>query len=642
MSLLTHGGLPTVEWLDPLTHDAIRLVKEREKSPDTSYLLVELPQFDAPVFFSEPVLDRPALFSARPTLDPEMLFKDNLVENKHHKMTRSKRRGPLDRDLKPDLQTRDTFKQLLRRPPGETISTHDRDLLWRFRFYLSRDRRALPKFLRCIDWAAPADARQAVELLETWDPATVDDALELLGKEFGSRVVREYAVQRLAAASDEELLLYLLQLVQSLKNEGVTADIEHLVPQAEADQAPLERFLLQRAVSNKILTNYLYWYIYVEQKSEKSSTLPTRYAQININLYQALTQRGPEHAAIADDLSNQKALMKSLLQLSQKLRDSNLPRPKRIELLRQTITETSLREFPPVSLPLDPSVRVVGIRPATAHVFKSAMMPLGLDFETEGGGTYSVIYKNGDDLRQDQLVVQMIRLIDRLLKKENLDLKLTPYHVLATSPTSGMVQKVEAKAVAEILDEEGSIQNYFRKQNPLNDGTIQKDVLDTYVRSCAGYCVITYILGVGDRHLDNLMLCRDGRLFHIDFGFILGRDPKPYPPPFKLSRDMVEGMGGEASDEMRRFRSHCYSAYLILRKHAGLIVNLFALMIDSNVQDIALDPDKTAGKVSEKLRLDLSDELAVQSFGNLIDESVSALFAQLVEKVHKWAQYWRK
>ena len=43
------------------------------------------------------------------------------------------------------------------------------------------------------------------------------------------------------------------------------------------------------------------------------------------------------------------------------------------------------------------------------------------------------------------------------------------------------------------------------------------------------------------------MIDNKGHFFHIDFGFILGKDPKPYPPPLKLCIEMVEGMGGKNS-----------------------------------------------------------------------------------------------
>lgn len=114
----------------------------------------------------------------------------------------------------------------------------------------------------------------------------------------------------------------------------------------------------------------------------------------------------------------------------------------------------------------------------------------------------------------------------------------------------------------------GSIHNFFRKYHPQESGPygIAPEIMDTYVRSCAGYCVITYLLGVGDRHLDNLLLTSNGKLFHIDFGYILGRDPKPLPPPMKLSKEMVEGMGGVNSEHYQEFRKQCYTAFLHLRR----------------------------------------------------------------------------
>lgn len=72
------------------------------------------------------------------------------------------------------------------------------------------------------------------------------------------------------------------------------------------------------------------------------------------------------------------------------------------------------------------------------------------------------------------------------------------------------------------------------------------------------------------------------------------------------------------------------------------MLNLFSLMVDASVPDIALEPDKAVRKVQEKLRLDISDEEAVLYLQNLIDLSVTAVMAAFVEQLHKFAQYWRK
>ena len=78
--------------------------------------------------------------------------------------------------------------------------------MWQFRFYLTRDKRALTKFLKSVVWSDPGEVKQAVEtLMPVWAEVEIDDALELLGpgEGFRDRRVRAYAVHQLRKADDE-------------------------------------------------------------------------------------------------------------------------------------------------------------------------------------------------------------------------------------------------------------------------------------------------------------------------------------------------------------------------------------------------------------------------------------------------------
>uniref|UniRef100_A0A8C3PHI7 Phosphatidylinositol 3-kinase catalytic subunit type 3 n=1 Tax=Calidris pygmaea TaxID=425635 RepID=A0A8C3PHI7_9CHAR len=558
---------------------------------------------------------------------------------------------------------------------------------------------ALTKFLKCVNWDLPQEAKQALELLGKWKPMDVEDSLELLSSHFTNPTVRRYAVARLQQADDEDLLMYLLQLVQALKYENfddiknglepskrdsqgsmsesvttsgtngaeidssqimsplppvssppLTSKTKELADNENLDQ-DLCTFLISRACKNSTLANYLYWYVIVECEDQDTQQRDPKTHEMYLNVMRRFSQallKGDKSVRVMRSLlAAQQTFVDRLVHVMKAVQRESGNRKKKNERLQALLADNekmNLADMELIPLPLEPQVKIKGIIPEKATLFKSALMPAQLFFKTEDGGKYPVIFKHGDDLRQDQLILQIISLMDKLLRKENLDLKLTPYKVLATSTKHGFMQFIQSVPVAEVLATEESIQNFFRKHAPSETGPhgISAEVMDTYVKSCAGYCVITYILGVGDRHLDNLLLTKTGKLFHIDFGYILGRDPKPLPPPMKLNKEMVEGMGGTQSEQYQEFRKQCYTAFLHLRRYSNLILNLFSLMVDANIPDIALEPDKTVKKVQDKFRLDLSDEEAVHYMQSLIDESVHALFAAVVEQIHKFAQYWRK
>ncbi|CCH41615.1 Phosphatidylinositol 3-kinase catalytic subunit type 3 [Wickerhamomyces ciferrii] len=658
-----NGDIISVDWLDNLTFRKIEQTN-RAQSTDSQFLLfIDLVQFDIPVVFSDfkypppqiptyipteqqPPLNQPKINTGKSSTlkiyDPEQYVSDP-IEQKYRKLERSHKDGPLDRELKPTAKIRDELNKILNYSSVQELSQYEKNLVWKFRYFLINNKKGLNKLLKSINFSDETERKEALKLIYKWVEIDIEDALELLGPNFKDITVRTYAVERLKKAHDNELELYLLQLVQALKYESLTSsssigNSEYSIVELNestsssmlnASLSPLSQFLVDRALGNDRLGSFLYWYLNVESKDKPNSV----YKQILDHYLKNYTN---------DGLTKEISLVDSLVKLCLKIKNTKDTTPKKIEALR-SILDTKFKSFPPVKLPLDPSVEICGTISSESSVFKSSLSPLKITFKTTDGGEYPLMFKVGDDLRQDQLVIQIILLMNRLLTNENVDLKLTPYKILATGPTEGAIQFIPNSTLASVLAEYHGILPYLRHHHPdPNEELGVSDwVMDNFVKSCAGYCVITYILGVGDRHLDNLLICPDGHFFHADFGYILGQDPKPFPPLMKLPPQIIEAFGGASSPKYNMFRNYCFVSYSILRKNSNLILNLFEMMRDSSIPDITIEPDRAVYKVKEKFCLDMSEEEAIIHFQNLINDSVSALLPMVIDRLHSLAQYWR-
>ena len=293
-----------------------------------------------------------------------------------------------------------------------------------------------------------------------------------------------------------------------------------------------------------------------------------------------------------------------------------------------------------------------------------------------GSPPYAVIFKAGDDLRQDQLTLQMLRVVDDLWKSANLDLCLLPYRCVSTGDQVGFIEVVDdAETIASIVRiQDCSNKKGFKKKlsaakNSYNNESVLLDWLNAspsnttkgtrrastheikaqadaklatirgnFARSCAGYIVATYVFGIGDRHNDNIMIQRKtGKLFHIDFGHFLGNFKKKLGikrerAPFVFTPAMAAVIGSEDDDMFHYFLEVSVEAFLTLRRHAALLVTLFALMLSSGIPELNSEDDILW--IQETLMLDLDDEESSKRFKNLIYTSLHTKATKVNDVVH--------
>lgn len=135
-----------------------------------------------------------------------------------------------------------------------------------------------------------------------------------------------------------------------------------------------------------------------------------------------------------------------------------------------------------------------------------------------------------------------------------------------------------------------------------------------FIKSIAFYSVLTFIFGIGDWHLGNIMLKNDGHLFHIDFGFLFGKEPNIKKVMATWVR-VSPGMFKMLLFDFKLFETELAWIYIEVRKHKNLILNSIFLIRDSGFGGLE-DFDKTMEIVHERFKPQILETLFNESMSN--------------------------
>jgi phosphatidylinositol-4,5-bisphosphate 3-kinase len=432
----------------------------------------------------------------------------------------------------------------------------------------------LPLYLLATGWERPEQVANAHRMLDgSWaQPETLLDVLPLLDSRLHDGCVRQYAsacIERINP-TPEDVCRCLPQLVQALKSEHTPA------------ASPLSELLLRRALdAPTTLGLQFFWLLQVEGAAEEEGLRQKE-------RWRRRTGRpaGSQQKRIARDSGIAAPLARAHMPFSA-LQD---------EFVR-CLGEGELRTIFQRQRKLWSRE---GFFAGVVHAYQAdSSMPSAEEkaivkaLPAVPDRLACFIFKVGDDLRQDCLVMQLLNIMDQLWLTQGLDLPLTPYACVSTWNDGGLLQVVpNSKTLADIQKDPlfggrltgawrtSPLSNFLRFNNPT--ASEFQDAALLFRRSLAGYCVATYLMGIGDRHNDNIMITKGGRLFHIDFGHILGctktfklgkANIKREKTSFVFTREMaacLRQVDGETKD-LHEFKKLIANAFNVLRLNSNQV-----------------------------------------------------------------------
>jgi len=292
--------------------------------------------------------------------------------------------------------------------------------------------------------------------------------------------------------------------------------------------------------------------------------------------------------------------------------------------------ELVFQKCKPVCLPYNPEIELVDVDMTQIVVKSSQSRPVILRFRTQQDRYIRIMFKR-ESIFNDLTVINLITLSDIILNENlNTQFGIVVYPVMPITYDTGMIEIIDhAETIYDIFAKKHTILQYIIENN---EESKVKDIMDHYMYSLVSYTLHSYFLGLGDRHLQNIMVTRNGALFHIDFSFILGNDAHPITGSnIRLNSNMLETLGGSESYRYRLYLEYCAKGITILRKY----FNLFFILLCQNLKYTEKQIEQF---IMSRFQPRQVDEVVVYELMTVINNSNNAFIDYIKDYLHYHTQ----
>lgn len=305
------------------------------------------------------------------------------------------------------------------------------------------------------------------------------------------------------------------------------------------------------------------------------------------------------------------------------------------------------------------------------HIMPSLQKPKRIEVWGTDGKKYALLCKGRDDVRKDSRLMQFIATINRLLDQDSMAaskrLKVKSYQVTPLSEDTGLIEWVDGaiplrkiietdyrarkigiqhRTAQQMLDKSSDAQRVANFEqlvrlhpavlydwfiHTFSDPNAWLEARNLYAKSTAVMSMVGYILGLGDRHLENILIIENsGSVLHVDFDCLFDKGTTfaiPEVVPFRLTHNMVDAFGAQGYEGP--FRKACETTLQLLHDHENLLMTVLEPFVHDPV--VASEQQQRRGQTPQEALDKIKNRIMGIKVSNMAPLSVSGQVEDLIK-----------